>query len=139
MRIFFRKEEIRMANAMQEKDMFEELLSLRMTATQETIEMNGPHSQRFNIADFQPFEKPPEVLTKKKTKSSLPSRRAFSKMSVMFNDDEDYGMENAEQFEKQQDEQSLKTHRIKMHELEKSQLEEEIKRLIKEKDESSNS
>ena len=56
-RVYYRKEEIRMANAMQVKDQFEDLMTMRHNTIVENQE--NPPNNKFNIMDFTPREKSP--------------------------------------------------------------------------------
>lgn len=68
-RVFFRKEEIKMAKELQSRDQFDDVISLRMDATAEAAVNYGSKINRINILDFTPREKKEEDVTKKKKKS----------------------------------------------------------------------
>mmetsp|Transcript_30855 Transcript_30855/g.38164 ORF Transcript_30855/g.38164 Transcript_30855/m.38164 type:complete len:92 (-) Transcript_30855:491-766(-) len=65
-RVFFRREEIRMANEMQSKDMFADLINMKINATQDHIRSMGPNSQRINILEHSPKKGPSAPIPSKK-------------------------------------------------------------------------
>ena len=73
-RVYYRKEEIRMANAMQIKDQFGDLMTMRHNTIIENQE--NPQINKFNIMDFQPREKSPAAsIAKKKNLKSGASQK----------------------------------------------------------------
>ena len=73
-RVYYRKEEIRMANAMQVKDQFGDLMTMRQNTIIENQE--NPQTNKFNIMDFQPREKSPAAsIAKKKNLKSGASQK----------------------------------------------------------------
>ena len=67
-RVFFRKDEIRMAAKMQQKDQFADLIQARSAAANESIKNMGPNNTKFNILDFSPTKAPVAPPPKKKGK-----------------------------------------------------------------------
>ena len=84
-RVYYKKEEIRMSNAMQMRDQFEDLMSMRLTTNQEN--QDNPQSNRFNIMDFTPREKSPvnSMIKKNKSKIGVDKKKA----TIGFDEDED--------------------------------------------------
>ena len=122
-RVFYKKEEIRMSNAMQNRDTFEDLISMRYMTNIENSE--NPQVNKFNIMDFTPREKSPVnnlAKSKKLTKSGI------AKKAIKGFDDEDEDDPNFDEFladfeknKKHVDEAQMTE--IKLHELEKTNLE----------------
>ena len=126
-RVYYRKEEIRMAKAMQVRDTFEDLITMRQHTNAENQE--NPQNNKFNIMDFTPTEKIASASTVKKNKSMARSGLAGSKKKgtiIGFDDEEDDPnfdefLADFEKKKKESDENAMTEH--KLHELEKTNLE----------------
>ena len=134
-RVYYRKEEIRMANAMQGKDQFEDLITMRHNTIIENQE--NPPNNKFNIMDFTPREKSPATSIAKK--KSLKSGIGQKKKGMILGFDEEEEDQNFDEFladyekKKKETDDAAMTEQ-KLHELEKANLENEIKTLIKIRD-----
>lgn len=94
-RVYYKKEEIRMANQMQARDQFEDLMTMRNNTLAENQE--NPPPNKFNIMDFTPREKSPitSTIKKKNLRSGLAGSK---KMGAIIGFDEEEEDPNFDEF-----------------------------------------
>ena len=121
-----------MAYREQDRDQFDDLITMRHNTIVEN--QDNPQVNKFNIMDFTPREKSPAgSVVKKRNQSQMRKKAAIKGLDD--DDDEDNFDEFLADFEKKKKEKDdSQMTEMKLHEIEKTNLEAEIKTLIKIKD-----
>ena len=131
-RVFYKKDEIYTAHEHQAKDMFEELLYLRQEST---AELDQTVLNKFNILDFTPKAKVDTPVTKTKKRTGL-TKKKVGDIPGFDEEEEDPNFDEflADFEKKKKEKENNEMTELKLHEMEKTNLEQEIKQLIKQRD-----
>ena len=132
-RVFYRKEEILTAHDMQARDMFDDIQCMR----QESLaELDQTMFNKFNILDFTPKAKVDTPVTKTKKRTGLTKSKKVGDIPGFDEEEEDPNFDEflADFEKKKKEKETNEMTELKLHEMEKTNLEHEIKQLIKQRD-----